>query len=399
MKYFIVALLFGLNINLNCQTIIQGNFQSMDGWSTEIYLLAITNYEHVFAATSNYHIDTARINSNGDFTFQLDKLPCTECLYRIEVRPKDATGPTIITGTSKANHSLFELSENQTISITGNADRLTKSFNIQSNYNGWSFSELRKLRDPIYKQADQLDSLIMDPEFTDGIDLDSLRREFIVQIIELLDANNEHLLLAMNESSNIYDKIIGSILYDYDMNLDKDLNIYESMSSQLNVIYPEHPYLIQYDKKIYDSKYVLPNGSSAPSLTLPDTIGNYINIDDMEGNLILIDFWASWCSPCRHENRNTVKPLYEKFKNEGFVVYSVSLDSNKDDWINAIKQDEMHWMNVSDLIGYQSPVYATYKIDALPTTYLVNKDDLTILAKNIRGKELTEFIEEFYAEK
>ena len=82
MKYFIVALLFGLNINLNCQTIIQGNFQSMDGWSTEIYLLAITNYEHVFAATSNYHIDTARINSNGDFTFQLDKLPCTECLYR-----------------------------------------------------------------------------------------------------------------------------------------------------------------------------------------------------------------------------------------------------------------------------------------------------------------------------
>ena len=103
--------------------------------------------------------------------------------------------------------------------------------------------------------------------------------------------------------------------------------------------------------------------------------------------------------PCRHENRNTVKPLYEKFKNEGFVVYSVSLDSNKDDWINAIKQDEMHWMNVSDLIGYQSPVYTTYKIDALPTTYLVNKNDLTILAKNIRGEELTEFVKEFYVEK
>ena len=395
MNWLITFVFLSIGINLTSQTIINGNFQSNDGWSNEIYLLAITDYQDVFAATNKYHIDTAIINTNGDFTFHLNNLPCSDCLYRIDIRPVNTNGPTIIIGTSRENHALFELKENQTISITGKTNQLTKSFKIHSNSESWSFSELRKLRDPIYQYTDQ----IAQHQFTGRENPDSLKSATTNKLIALLNKNNKHLLSTMNESTNIYDKIIGSMLYDYDMNLDNDIAVYESMSAQLKLHYPEHAYLTQYDKNIYDSKYVLPIGSPAPFLTLPDTSGNHTNLLDIGGNLILIDFWASWCAPCRHENRNIVNPLYQKYKDQGFTVYSVSLDVDRKNWLKAIKQDNMLWINVSDLLGNQSPVYNTFKIDSLPTTYLINKKDFTILAKNIRGQALMEFVNEFYADK
>jgi len=250
MKWIITFVYLYFGIDLTCQTIINGNFQSSDGWSNEIYLLAITNYQDVFAATNEYHIDTAIINTNGDFTFHLNNLPCSDCLYRIETRPENADGATIIIGTSRENHALFELKENQTISITGKTNQLTKSFKIQRNYEGWSFSELRRLRDPIYQYTDQIEN----HKFTGRENLDSLKSATTNKLIELLNKNNKRLLSSMNKSINIYDKIIGSILYDYDMNLDNDIRVYESMSAQLKLNYPEHLYLTQYDKAIYNSK-------------------------------------------------------------------------------------------------------------------------------------------------
>ena len=392
LQFFIIV------IGLNGQTIIEGNFKLMDGWSTEIYLLAITNYNDVFSSTNKYNIDTAIVDTKGDFLFHLENIPCIDCLYRIDVRPQDSNGAFIHSGTSEENFALFELDENQKIVINGNANQLTKSFVMEGAPSNWSYQAIRKLREPIYQLGDHVSQQFTNPEFLAGKNIDSLKEVFVNQLIEVSEENNLILLDHMNASMNIYDKIIGAKLYDYDTKVENDLPIYERMSSQVQETYHDHPCLKQLTKRIYDTKYVLPPGSVTPALNLPDTTGVSIELKNIGENLILIDFWASWCAPCRHENKATVKPLFDEFKSKGFLVYSVSMDSKEKNWKKAIRKDEMDWVNVSDLLGNDSPVYSKYKIEGLPTTYLIEKDGLKILAKNIRGDELKEFVRNYYLE-
>jgi thiol-disulfide isomerase/thioredoxin len=112
----------------------------------------------------------------------------------------------------------------------------------------------------------------------------------------------------------------------------------------------------------------------------------------LRGKVVLIDFWASWCGPCHKENPNVVK-MYNRFKNEGFEIYGVSLDRDRAAWLKAIETDGLQWLHVSDLKFWQSEAAQAYSVQAIPATYLIGKDG-NILAKNLRGKALESKVEE-----
>lgn len=132
------------------------------------------------------------------------------------------------------------------------------------------------------------------------------------------------------------------------------------------------------------------NGTvSAPEIALPNAAGQLMKLSDLKGKVVLIDFWASWCGPCRAENPNVVK-MYRKFKNKGFTVFSVSLDEEPIKWREAIAKDQLEWnTHVSDLKGWKSSVVATFGIEAIPFTVLVNQEG-KIIGKNLRGEKLEE---------
>ena len=124
----------------------------------------------------------------------------------------------------------------------------------------------------------------------------------------------------------------------------------------------------------------------APNFTLPTPEGTEIALYEVKGKLKIIDFWASWCGPCRMENPNMVK-LYNDFKEKGLVVVSVSLDEKKDKWEEAIKKDGLTWLHLSDLKGWQGDVVKMYNIDAVPTILVLDENN-RIIAKNLRGEKL-----------
>ncbi len=133
-------------------------------------------------------------------------------------------------------------------------------------------------------------------------------------------------------------------------------------------------------------------GSTAANFTLPTPEGKKIQLSDFRGRYLLLDFWASWCGPCRQENPNVVK-AYQMFKNKGFTVLGVSLDEDADKWKEAIQEDKLNWTHVSDLHGWKSDCVALYGIEAIPSNFLLDKEG-KIIAKNLRGKDLEDKLAE-----
>jgi thiol-disulfide isomerase/thioredoxin len=143
---------------------------------------------------------------------------------------------------------------------------------------------------------------------------------------------------------------------------------------------------VQYQqaKTKWESTKLTAEGSVAMDIIQADTSGNPRKLSDTRGKVVLLDFWASWCGPCRKENPTVVK-LYHKYKDKGFTVFSVSLDQKKDRWIGAIKKDGLIWPDhVSDLRGWGNQAAKKYGVGSIPATFLLDKDG-KIIGKNLRG--------------
>lgn len=127
-------------------------------------------------------------------------------------------------------------------------------------------------------------------------------------------------------------------------------------------------------------------GKTAPEFTLPDTAGVNVSLSDFRGKYVLLDFWASWCPPCRRENPNVVK-AYQEYKDKNFTIIGISLDQNKAKWMKAIQDDQLTWTHVSDLKYWDSEIPALYGVRGIPSNVLLDPDGV-IIAKNITGEEL-----------
>lgn len=139
-------------------------------------------------------------------------------------------------------------------------------------------------------------------------------------------------------------------------------------------------------------------GKTAPEIALPRPDGSLLRLSSTRGKYVLLDFWASWCGPCRKENPNVIR-LYNQYKDKGFTVFSVSLDENKDQWTSAITADALTWPNhVSDLSRWNSPVVQAYGIQGIPHTVLIDPQG-KIMAVGLRGTELEQKLKEIFSKK
>jgi len=145
-------------------------------------------------------------------------------------------------------------------------------------------------------------------------------------------------------------------------------------------------------KKMADKLRVTDVGILAPDFTLNTPEGAPLALSSLRGKIILLDFWASWCKPCRQENPNVVR-IYNQYKDKGFDILGVSLDREKEAWLKAIADDQLTWHHVSDLKFWQSEAALKYNVQSIPFTLLLDKDG-KIIGKNLRGDELAQKLAE-----
>jgi peroxiredoxin len=132
-------------------------------------------------------------------------------------------------------------------------------------------------------------------------------------------------------------------------------------------------------------------GSVAPEINLPNVSGTKLSLQSLKGKVVILDFWASWCGPCIKTNRELVK-IYKKYKAKGVEIYSVSIDANTEKWKDAIKKQNLTWLQVNDPGNWNSPTARAWNIEAIPATYIIDKNGV-IQYIDVEGKALKNAID------
>ena len=218
---------------------------------------------------------------------------------------------------------------------------------------------------------------------------------------------NRHVMDSLDEVDNeilaAKRQIVAAFVKDYPKSMRGAMAIVENYSyyaevSDVEPLYNELDPFIQNSpkgkeiKKMIDTYAKVAIGKPAPDITQYTPDSSQLSLSSLKGKYVLIDFWASWCGPCRRENPNVVA-AYKQFKDKGFTVFGVSYDTNKGRWKKAISDDHLDWNQVSDLQGWQNSTSGEYGIKAIPSNVLVDKNGV-IIAKNIFGDKLTDKLKE-----
>jgi thiol-disulfide isomerase/thioredoxin len=207
-----------------------------------------------------------------------------------------------------------------------------------------------------------------------------------------------------------FDSITRSNEMQLKATIDKMNSIVPYFAANFMMPEAEFAFLNEIDKKLYpkfpNSKYAAvlhsrvqgmaatATGSVAPEIKLNDPYGKEFALSSLRGKIVMIDFWASWCAPCRKENPKVVA-LYQKYHDKGFEILGVSLDNNREKWMNAINADKLTWYHVSDLLQWNTPLLKTYNFESIPHTVLIDKEG-KIIATKLRGEALEAKLKELF---
>jgi len=223
---------------------------------------------------------------------------------------------------------------------------------------------------------------------------DNMSLYSFIKTIQENKASPEYL---KNFTDTVKNPLVGYMAIHY-LSMEEDLPQYEKFAARLQKELPSSNLTAEFNQRVQDTKksMTVSAGSEAPDIKLNSPAGKTIALSDLRGKVVLVDFWASWCMPCRRENPNVVK-MYEKYKSKGFEVFSVSLDRAKEPWVKAIETDKLTWPNhVSDLQGWGSGAAGAWGVRSIPATFLLDKEG-KIIGRNLRGDALEKKLEEIFA--
>lgn len=215
----------------------------------------------------------------------------------------------------------------------------------------------------------------------------ALREEFIEFQNEAKNFNVNY--AKENPNSLVSVLIIGNMMASKALPLDEVKELYENLTPEMKATEPAKKLKEQLDKLMATDI-----GAVAPNFSAPTPDGDVLTLSDITSNskITLVDFWAAWCQPCRQENPNIVA-VYNKYKDKGFNILGVSLDTQSGAWKNAIESDGLAWNHISNLQRFNDPVARMYNIDAIPAAFLLDSNRV-IVAKDLRGPALEQKVAE-----
>jgi len=336
-------------------------------------------------------VDSVRISSDGKFNFTREiKQPS---FYLLK-----STDNNFLTMLVEPGEKLMLKAQNDSLNYPISLN-VSKGTELMTEYNKMLRATINKLTglNNIYTQN------VDKPELPKVVEsLDSLAQIYLGEINVYTKKYIDDNLTSLVSLVALYQQVAPSV---YVMNPSKDLSYFVKVDSSMFSLYPEyepvtslHEQVKELVAKVKGETSAGPasaSGAIAPEISLPTPEGDTIKLSSTRGSVVLLDFWASWCAPCRKENPNLLN-VYNIYHKKGFQIYQVSLDKTKESWIKGIQDDHLEkWIHVSDIQYWNSIVVPLYKIESIPCNYLLDKEG-RIIASNLRGEKLQNRLAELF---
>ncbi|HXB40952.1 MAG TPA: TlpA disulfide reductase family protein [Bacteroidia bacterium] len=335
-----------------------------------------TIYLEELSPSGKILLDSAVLDEKGNFSFT-HSAPAIG-FYRVKV--------------NEANFAMLVLDSTQKIKLTGNFKDIGNTYTVEGSPDTKIFLDFNDLGKTIQIRSDSLQRAFqaaMGVIKMDSMKVDSLNKIFEPIYMSMMEGHQQRVADIVSKNTNSLAALAGIQQLDPD----KYLDIYKKAYADLSVKFPNNKYLGKLQQDI-NSFGKVAGGSEAPDFTFNTPEGKPLSLSSFRGKILLVDFWASWCGPCRKENPNVLR-MYKKYHSKGFEILGVSLDESKEKWVAAIKKDGLVWNHISDLKGWGSQACNLYGIEAIPFAMLLDKDG-KIIAKNLRGASLEKKLEELF---
>jgi len=328
-------------------------------------------------------IDSVKVSADGTFKFKREvKQPSFYLLKRNE-----------------NNFLTMLIKPGEKITLKAQSDSLNYPISFEGSKGTESMTEYNKTLRTTIKKLSGLRNM-----YTQNIDkpglpkvietLDSLAQVYLGEINLYTKKYIDDNLTSLVSLVALYQQVAPGV---YVMNPEKDMSFFVKVDSSMFSLYPDYEPVISLHEQVKELASKMngepargpesASGNEAPEITLPTPAGDTIKLSSTRGSVVLLDFWASWCSPCRKENPNLVN-VFNIYHKKGFQIFQVSLDKTKEAWVKGIEDDHLDkWIHVSDIRYWNSIVVPLYKIESIPCNYLLDKNG-RIIASNLRGEQL-----------
>lgn len=358
-------------------------------WSNYVYLIQPNSLDELATSFTGTVIDSAIILADGRFAFE--QLPNAEHpqLFELAVQRKGERFLNRLNNEDLASSNYFPViwQNGSSILVTANIEHFQGSFSIENpSPQNAALLELRDIRAKAFNQY-FLSGAAEGHDETKIIEEEAAQLAFQQALIDLA-LNTEHLLPALMavrwvSPNNDYERI-PEFLVD--------------QCQKWRGQYAKHPWVVQLCSKANPENLPVLLGDKIPNAALPMLSDDTLNLNQLIApKLTLVDLWASWCAPCRRENKEVLVPLWEQFHQNGFEIIGYSLDASKKAWKKAIDKDGAYrWLHASHLQGDDAPLLDVLRIRTIPANYLLNAEG-EIIAKNLHGDALIAFIETYMA--
>ena len=388
-RFVTPLLMFSLLLSVSrCQTqtppAVSGHIALQPGQRPMLYLVKARTFDEIASNYAGLIVDSASVQADGDFAFGRFEPPADPALFELVIQPAPARFPNKLDDEDpgRSNYIPLVLKKGAPVRVRAEAEHLQATAAVEPvSADNRALLQLRDIRLAAFRQLPAAD-----PHADESALLEQAAQ---------VERFRAPLMAFADTAHSLWAALVAVRWVSPENDYERVPEFLCRQCTRLDGLFPGHTFVAQLCQRAAPGKLPVLMGDTIPDFLLPMSTGDTLPLHRLLGaRLTLVDLWASWCAPCRRENRELLAPLWAEYRDAGFAIVGYALDSSPAAWRAAIQKDGARWAQASHLEGDASPFLDALRVTTIPANFLLDAEG-KIVAKNLHGQALSAFVRDF----